>query len=48
MPIDDELLRQHERQFWELLCEEEPTARSGVYSTLDEAIAAFEKDFDLA
>lgn len=36
---------QHERQFLELLTEQEPDERSGSYATLMEAIDAFEREF---
>ncbi len=36
---------QLERQFVELLAEEDPSVRSGVYPTLEAAIEAFDADF---
>ena len=36
---------EHERQFLELLSEQEPDERTGSFATLAEAIHAFEQDF---
>ena len=46
MPIDPAILRQHESQFLELLIEEAPSARSTGYSSLEQAIAAHDRDFE--
>jgi hypothetical protein len=46
LPVDEPARRLLERQFLELLCEESPDARSGVYPTLLKAIQAFDEDFE--
>lgn len=38
-------LLQLDKQFIELLSEQEPDDRSGAFGTLEEAIAAFDRDF---
>ena len=45
LPPRPEELQQHERQFWELLCEVAPEERAKPYPTLEEAIAAFDAEF---
>ena len=45
LPFDEKLNRQHDKQFLELLLENAPDKREKTYSTLEEAIEAFEKDF---
>jgi hypothetical protein len=45
LPIDDAQLRFSDKQFLELLIEEAPMERSAVYPTLQQAIAAHERDF---
>ena len=45
-PIDEKEIRFLERQFIELFIEEAPETRNGVYPTLEEAIAAHEKEFE--
>ena len=39
-------LKQAEAQFFELLIEEAPEARSGLFATIEDAIAAFDAEFD--
>jgi hypothetical protein len=46
LPLSREVMEQHERQFWELLCEADPRERGGLHPTLEEAITAFDKDFN--
>lgn len=45
LPVDRELLRRHEKQFWELLCEDAPEVRSKLFATVEQAIASFDADF---
>ncbi|NVJ24401.1 MULTISPECIES: hypothetical protein [Myxococcus] len=45
LPVERELLRRHEQQFWELLCEEAPEVRSSLFATVEQAIASFDADF---
>jgi hypothetical protein len=45
LPLDDKQLSYLSKQFIELLCEEEPAVRSGLYDSLEEAIAAHDLDF---
>jgi hypothetical protein len=45
LPLDDNQVRQLDRQFMELLLEEPPEIRAGAYSTIAEAIAAHDRDF---
>ncbi|MCP3167130.1 hypothetical protein [Myxococcus qinghaiensis] len=47
LPVDRELLRRHEQQFWELFCEEAPEVRSGLFATVEQAIASFDADFNI-
>ena len=46
LPIQPADLRQHEDQFWDLLCEDDPSRRSGLFDTIEEAIADFETAFE--
>lgn len=39
-------LESHEARFWELLSEEAPEARSTPFPTLEEAITAFDEEFE--
>jgi hypothetical protein len=45
LPITPSELASHEVRFWELFCEEAPDERSTSYSTLEEAIRAFDEEF---
>jgi hypothetical protein len=45
MPLKADVAAQSDRQFLELLMEEEPTERSRGFATVEEAIAAHEKEF---
>ncbi len=45
LPIDDAQLKFFEKQFLELLIEEDPTERSAIYPTLEQAIEAHDRDF---
>lgn len=45
-PISEEQIGYLERQYIELLIEEDPEKRNGIYPTLEEAIAAHEKEFE--
>jgi hypothetical protein len=45
LPVDMEQIRNHERQFWELFCEEAPDERDAPSASLEEAIAAFDANF---
>lgn len=45
LPVRPESMNHHERQLWELFCEEAPDQRSVPYASLEEAIAAFDADF---
>ncbi|HEU0178631.1 MAG TPA: hypothetical protein VFV58_30575 [Blastocatellia bacterium] len=44
-PIEDEQIKQHEKQFLELLAESFPDDRGEVYDSLEEAIEAFDQEF---
>jgi hypothetical protein len=46
VPMPEERVRQHERQFFELLSETPPDERSETYETLDMAIQMHDSDFD--
>ncbi|MCY3018832.1 MAG: hypothetical protein NTW87_07370 [Planctomycetota bacterium] len=46
LPADAKQERYFHSQFVELLCEESPESRSGVYPSLVEAIRAFDEDFE--
>jgi hypothetical protein len=46
LPFETGYTHQHERQLWELFCETAPEERSQVYPSLEEAIAAFDKEFE--
>ena len=46
LPFNDEDIRQHDAQFCELFSEQDPEERSGAFTTLEEAITAFDKEFD--
>lgn len=45
LPVRAESMNHHERQLWELFCEEAPDQRSVPYASLEEAIAAFDAEF---
>ncbi len=46
LPIDAQQFDRSQRQELELLCEESPESRSGVFPTLLDAIRAFDEDFE--
>jgi hypothetical protein len=46
IPITADRIRESEQQFVELLAEQAPDERSGGYSTLEQAIAAHDADFE--
>jgi hypothetical protein len=48
LPLNEKQMSFFGRQFVELLCEEAPNNRSGVYPTLLQAIQAFDEDFEEA
>jgi hypothetical protein len=45
LPVNMEEMQRHERQFWELFCEEAPDQRGTPSASLEEAIAAFDAEF---
>ena len=45
LPVRPESMNHHERQLWELFCEEAPEKRSVPYTSIEEAIAAFDSEF---
>ncbi|ATB39675.1 hypothetical protein CYFUS_005120 [Cystobacter fuscus] len=45
LPVDMEDMRFHERQLWELFCEEAPDQRGVPSASIEEAIAAFDAKF---
>jgi len=45
LPLREEDLKHHQRQLWELLIEEAPDARGGLFATVEEAIENFERSF---
>lgn len=45
LPLDETVLRQHERQMVELFIETEPGARAGWHPSLEAAIAAHDAEF---
>jgi hypothetical protein len=45
LPIVASEVASHENRFWELFCEEAPEERSTSYSTLEDAIQAFDEEF---
>jgi hypothetical protein len=45
LPIDSSQLMNLEKQFCELLAEQAPDERSGAFTSIEEAIAAHERDF---
>jgi hypothetical protein len=45
LPVRPESMSHHERQLWELFCEEAPDQRSVPYASIEEAIAAFDAEF---
>jgi len=45
IPMENNQLEQHQRQFTELLLEEAPDARSETYSSLEDAIANHDSEF---
>ncbi len=46
IPLDREQIPRLEKQFLELLLEEAPEVRGGLFPTIEEAIAAHERDFE--
>lgn len=46
LPIDQDRRKDLENQFLELLVEQPPNLRSGVFPTLEEAIARHDADFE--
>lgn len=46
LPLGAEELRHHEMQFWELFCEVSPEERGKSYPSIEEAIAAFDAEFN--
>lgn len=46
VPVQEHIVRQHEAQFWELLIEEAPEVRGGLFPTVEEAIAQFDRSFN--
>ncbi len=46
LPFDEQANRQHDKRFFELLFEESPDVREKTYATSEEAIEAFERDFE--
>jgi hypothetical protein len=45
LPVDDKQIRYLDKQFIQLFCEEEPAVRSDLFESLEEAIAAHDRDF---
>ncbi|WNG23480.1 hypothetical protein F0U62_05140 [Cystobacter fuscus] len=45
LPVRPESMNHHERQLWELFCEEAPDQRSKPHASIEEAIAAFDAEF---
>jgi hypothetical protein len=45
-PVATGIHQEHEVRFVELLCEEAPEARSTPFGTIEEAIQAFDKEFE--
>lgn len=45
LPMDSNAMSHHERQLWELFCEEAPEQRSAPHASIAEAIAAFDAEF---
>jgi len=45
LPLTPEQVRQFQAQFIELFCETDPGERGGAFDSLEEAIAAHERDF---
>jgi hypothetical protein len=46
LPIERELLKQNEQQFFELLIASPPDERAGAFDSLEEAIRAHDQDFE--
>jgi len=46
-PLDPKRAQEHESQFIELLCETDPFERSASFDSLEEAIAAHDRDFEV-
>ena len=46
LPLQEAELALHDKQLWELLIEEAPESRSGLFPTIEEAIADFERSFE--
>ena len=46
LPINEEQVKNLDRQFLELLIEEPPDERSTVYQSLEEAIVMYDKEFE--
>ena len=45
LPLQADELRQHEAQFLELLSEEVPRTRNGLFATIEQAIDDFDSSF---
>lgn len=47
LPLSRQQVAQFEEQFIELLCETDPGTRAGAFDSLEEAIAAHDRSFNL-
>jgi len=45
LPIDEKTIKDHDKQFLELLFEDAPDTRAQTYQTLEEAIVRHDEDF---
>jgi hypothetical protein len=45
LPLDPKQIASLDSQFFQLFAEQEPSSRNAEYPTLEEAIAAHDKDF---
>lgn len=45
LPLNDKQMRYLSEQFIQLLQEEDPTVRSGLFDSLEEAVASHDRDF---
>lgn len=45
LPVDPSECRRHDENFLELLSEEDPSSRGGLFDSLEEAIRQHEEDF---
>jgi hypothetical protein len=48
LPLSPQQVAQFEVQFIELFCESDPGERAGVFDSLEEAIAAHERSFNVS